>query len=223
MSTQLQAPALPPTEPTPRQTIRWFEELTAADTELVGGKGANLGELTSFGLPVPPGFVATADAYRRFLESAGITDELRGRVEALDVDDTEALKKAAVELQKIVREAPIPTAIEDAVRASYHALGRRCEATEPFVAVRSSATAEDMPGTSFAGMNETYLNVKGEEGLIEAVRQCWVSLYSPRVLFYRRKQGIAEEKMAIAVVVQMMVDSISAGVMFTVDPANAAS
>jgi pyruvate,water dikinase len=200
--------------------IRWFEDLSAADTDLVGGKGANLGELTSFGIPVPPGFVITAEAFEAFLERSGLRREILDQVEALDVDDTEALTRAAAELQRKVQDAPLPEELARAVASAYRELSRRCEAEQPFTAVRSSATAEDMPGTSFAGMNETFLNVRGDEDLLDAARRCWMSLYGARVLFYRRKQGIAEEKMAIAVVVQAMIDSEAAGVMFTVNPAN---
>lgn len=200
--------------------IRWFEQLSGHDTDLVGGKGANLGELVSFGMPVPPGFVLTAEAFRQFLQEAGLRAVIVERLAALNVDDTEALRQTSAELQQRVSEAPIPEAVCEAVRQAYVELGKRCETEQPFVAVRSSATAEDMPGTSFAGMNETFLNVRGEEAALEAIRACWVSLYSPRVLFYRRKQGIPEEKIAIAVVVQAMVDSQSAGVMFTLNPSD---
>lgn len=200
--------------------IRWFEQLRARDTELAGGKGANLGELTSFGMPVPPGFVLTADAFRRFLDAAGLRMRIRERVEALDVDDTAALQLAAQELQGWIRQAPLPDELRQATARAYRDLARRCEAAPLAVAARSSATAEDMPGTSFAGMNETFLNVQGEEAVLEAVRRCWMSLYGARVLFYRRKQGIPEAKIAIAVVVQALAASQSAGVMFTVNPAD---
>jgi len=217
---------IPPASATPADTapegvsIRWFEQLSGGDTDQVGGKGANLGELVSFGMPVPPGFVLTANAFRQFLAEAGLRTTLIERLASLDVDDTDALQQASAELQRWVATAPIPNSVREAARQAYAELGTRCQAAQPFVAVRSSATAEDMPGTSFAGMNETFLNVRGEEALLEAIRGCWVSLYSPRVLFYRRKQGIPEEKIAIAVVVQAMVDSQAAGVMFTLNPAD---
>lgn len=200
--------------------IRWFDELSVADTELAGGKGANLGELTRAGVPVPPGFVLTAEAFRQFLASTGLRVQIGDRLAALDVDDTRALSQAAEELQRTVREALVPNSLREEVGSAYRELARRCEEPEPFVAVRSSATAEDMPGTSFAGMNETFLNTRGEEALIEALRGCWASLYGARVLFYRRKQGIPEEKIAIAVIVQQMVDAEAAGVLFTVNPSN---
>lgn len=200
--------------------IRWFEQLGIDDTDLVGGKGANLGELTSLGIPVPPGFVVTASAFQQVLEAAALQPMLRERLGALDVDDTAALKDAAADLQARVAAAEIPDDLRQAVLRAYTELAERCETSQPFVAVRSSATAEDMPGTSFAGMNETFLNVRGEEALLEAIRRCWVSLYGARVLFYRRKQGIPEERISIAVVVQAMIDSEAAGVMFTLNPSN---
>jgi pyruvate,water dikinase len=226
-------PAAPPSRATARRAqkaIRWFEELSAHDTETAGGKGANLGELSQTGVPVPPGFVVAADAFRQFLEAADLRQAVLDRLAALDVDDGEALKHAAEELQQQVRQAPISDDLRRAVTAAYQELARQGKRgaqkrgrsrVEPFVAVRSSATVEDMPGASFAGMNETFLNVRGEAALLEALRGCWASLYGARVIFYRRKQEIPEEKLAIAVIVQQMVDSEAAGVMFTVNPANA--
>jgi pyruvate,water dikinase len=206
------------TDRTPAEPIRWLQQLTARDTDLAGGKGANLGELSSFGIPVPPGFVLTADAFQQFLEASGLRPVLWQRLAALIVDDTQALQQAAAELQEQVLAAPIPANLRETLQHAYAALGQRCEMEQPLVAVRSSATVEDMPGTSFAGMNETLLNVRGEEALLEAVRRCWASLYGARVLFYRRKQAIPEEKISIAVVVQAMIDSEAAGVMFTINP-----
>jgi len=206
--------------------IRWFEELSVRDTDTAGGKGANLGELTRFGVPVPPGFVVTAEAFRQFLDKAGLRQAILDRLAGLNVDDEGALNQTAEELQEKVRQAPILEELRRTVASAYQELARRIptkrvdKTAEPFVAVRSSATAEDMPGTSFAGMNETFLNVRGEEALLEALRGCWASLYGARVIFYRRKQQIPEEKMAVAVVVQQMVDSEAAGVMFTVNPSN---
>lgn len=200
--------------------IRWFEDIGAGDAARVGGKGANLGELRRMGMPVPPGFVVAAGAFTQFLGFKGARQRIQERLAGLDVDDSEALENVSTELQREVHSLPMPAHLRREVVDAYLELGRRNEVTEPFVAVRSSATAEDMPGTSFAGMNESFLNVRGEEALLKALRGCWESLYGARVIFYRRKQGIPEERMAIAVVVQQMVDSESAGVMFTVNPTN---
>ncbi len=204
--------------PTSSSLICWCSQLGAADTERAGGKGANLGELIAAGLPVPPAFVVTADAFRLFLRAAGLEDDVARQIASLDVEDTTALRTAAEEMQARVLAAAIPERLRAEIRAAHRELVT--VGTPPFLAVRSSATVEDMPGTSFAGMNETFLNVQGEEGLLEAVRRCWASLYGARVLFYRRRQDIPEERVAIAVVVQRMVDARSAGVMFTVNPAN---
>lgn len=207
------------TPPAPA-AIRWFGELSVHDTDTAGGKGANLGELTSIGLPVPPGFVVPADAFVGFLEAGGLQQPFLERLASLNVDDDRALREAADDMQRRVAETPVPPDLRRAVAAAYRELAQRCEEAEPFVAVRSSATAEDMPGSSFAGMNRTFLNVRGEPALLEALRGCWASLYAARVIFYRRKQQIPEKKMAIAVVVQQMVDADAAGVMFTANPAN---
>ena len=205
------------TSPSPRvgpaiQTVLTFAELRKGDTEVAGGKGANLGELTAAGLPVPPGFVVTAQAYLRALEDAGIRGELREIAARLDVNDAQALERESTRLQRLVRETPIPSAIASSVLEAYRALGSGVR-----VAVRSSATMEDTAGTSFAGMNETFTNVSGEADLLEAVVRCWASVWGKRVIAYRKSQQLEQEP-AIAVVVQQMVDADRSGVMFTADP-----
>ena len=196
------------------ETISWFDELGLTDTATVGGKGANLGELTRAGLPVPPGFVVTTAAYERAIEAAGVRDDLRTRfAEACNqVDDPGALTAASDRLQELVRKAGPPPEVADAVLAAYHRLG-----VDVPVAVRSSATAEDTAGTSFAGMHETFANVVGDVALLERLVDCWTSLYGERVIAYRAGQGLTEEP-ALAVVVQSMVASERAGVLFTADP-----
>jgi pyruvate,water dikinase len=196
--------------------VRWFQDLDKGSVNVAGGKGANLGELIKAGLPVPPGFVITAEAFRRFLAAGGADEEIRRRVETLDVNDPARLEEAAKALQDCILSLAIPDDVAAAIREGYRALGNE---GGPFVAVRSSATAEDSPEHSFAGMNETFLNVRGEDELLDAVRRCYASLYGARVLFYRRTEGIPEERIAIAVIVQRMIDSEAAGVMFTVHPA----
>lgn len=195
--------------------ICWFKELSLKDTELVGGKGANLGELTRVGIPVPPGFVVTAEAFRAFLDATGLRETIFPALASLDVEDSTALQMASEQLRSLVLTAPLPESLRVEISSAY----ARLLGGDSFVAVRSSATVEDMPGTSFAGMNETYLNVRRVDDLLDAVQHCWASLYGARVLYYRRKQNIAEEAIAIAVVVQQMADSESSGVMFTVNPA----
>jgi pyruvate,water dikinase len=193
--------------------IAWFEDLSKVDVPRVGGKGANLGELTRAGIPVPPGFVVTADAYLEAMELGGVRAALQKEVATLDVDSPESLARAADNLRALVHSAGMPEELRKAVLDAYAPLGE-----EPRVAVRSSATAEDTASTSFAGMNETYTNVQGGEELLARIVDCWASLWSPRVVAYRATHGLAEEP-AIAVVVQLMVDSDASGVMFTADPA----
>ena len=196
--------------------VRPFKDIDRGDIPAVGGKAANLGELTRAGLPVPPGFVITVDAYRRAYSQPDVARSIAGELAALDVHDTAALASRAAALQRLAGNVELPTDIRDAVIAAYHALG---DAPDVSVAVRSSATAEDTTQFSFAGMFESFLNVSGDAVLLRAVRACWASTFSPRVLFYRVSQGMPAD-MPVAVIVQRMVDSEKAGVMFTVDPAS---
>ncbi len=207
--TQQSAATMPPRT----SVIAWFADLSRRDVARVGGKGANLGELTSAGLPVPPGFVVTAEAYLQTMEAGGVRQALQERAGSVDVDDPADLARCAKEMQAAVRDAGMPEEVRDQVLAAYDGLGG-----EPRVAVRSSATAEDSASTSFAGMNETFTNVQGPEDLVGRIVDCWASLWSPRVVAYRATNRLGEEP-AIAVVVQQMVDSDASGVMFTADPA----
>jgi pyruvate,water dikinase len=195
--------------------VAWFADVSRDDVARVGGKGANLGELAGAGFPVPLGFVVTADTYLDALDAAGVRNTLQERVANLDVDDPAALAVVADELRALVRSAGLPGAARRTVLDAYGRLG----ASER-VAVRSSATAEDTASTSFAGMNETFTNVCGDQELVDRIVDCWASLWSPRVVAYRATRDLADEP-AIAVVVQRMVDAHTAGVMFTADPATA--
>lgn len=196
-------------------SLRAFSELSVRDVSTAGGKGANLGELTCLGMPVPPGFVITAQAYLAAMDSAGQRKGLVEKALSIQADDTAGLGAASAELRERVLRAGMPEELRQAIGAAYRALG------EGRVAVRSSATMEDTAGFSFAGMNETFTNIEGAEALCEAVQRCWASVWGRRVLSYRASQGISAEP-AIAVVVQSMVDSETAGVMFTADPAGGA-
>ncbi|MGH4025192.1 MAG: phosphoenolpyruvate synthase [Pseudonocardiaceae bacterium] len=191
-----------------------FDSLRKGDTALAGGKGANLGELTHAGLPVPPGFVVTADAYLTSMEQGGVREDLRVALDAAlaAADRPAELAGACERLQELVRKASIPDEIRDTVLDTYRHLG-----PDARVAVRSSATSEDTAGTSFAGMNATFTNVAGDD-VIERLRDCWASLFGPRVVAYRATRHIDEEP-AIAVVIQCMVDAERSGVTFTADPA----
>ena len=195
-----------------------FDDLRLGDAPSVGGKGANLGEMTSAGLPIPPGFVVTAEAYLEAIDHAGIRQRLlEGFREAAEAaDDPAKLASSAAALREAVRAVPIPDDVRDAILAEYHRLGE-----DVAVAVRSSATSEDAEGTSFAGMHDTYNNVVGDEAVLARLRECWSSLYGDRVISYRASQRMDEEPV-LAVVVQTQVVSDRSGVMFTVDPSSGA-
>lgn len=198
--------------------VEFFEELKKEDVDIAGGKGANLGELTQAGIPVPPGFVITSATYQRFMDETGITQEIMDILDALDVNNNRELQESAKKIIKIITETPIPDEISSLIIEAYNALCHRIRKDNAFVAVRSSATAEDLPEASFAGQQDTYLNVKGPEDLIKYVRKCWASLFGARAIFYREENNFDHSKVYIAVVVQEMVDAEKAGVMFTVHP-----
>ncbi len=198
-----------------------FESLSRADVAQAGGKGANLGELTRAGFPVPPGFVVTAAAYRSFCDGAGLRERITELLGGVDVDDARALGEAAHTIRALVEAEPIPADVADAIRIAYASLGDG-DPDVP-VAVRSSATAEDTEAASFAGMNETFLNVRGSDDVVDAVRRCWASLFGARTVFYRATRGFGQAEMDIAVVVQRQVVPTRAGVMFTIDPASGAT
>ncbi len=189
-------------------------QLRKSDVLLVGGKGANLGELVAAGFRVPGGFVVTASAYLDAMQEAGVREELTALVRGVDSSDTEGLGRAAAELQQLVERVGLPDRLKETIAEAYGQLG-----DERRVAVRSSATAEDTEAASFAGMNETFTNVRGLADLFERILACWKSLWGARVVSYRASRGLFDEP-AIAVVVQEMVDSERAGVMFTADPAS---
>ncbi|MGE6758284.1 phosphoenolpyruvate synthase [Corallococcus interemptor] len=200
----------PRTQPAPAPSILWFDALSREDVAQAGGKGANLGELSRAGLPVPPGFVITASAFLQAMEP--VRARLRELWERVDPDDSRSLAGSTEALRGLVLQAPLPDGLRASLLAAYHQLGERSA-----VAVRSSATAEDTATTSFAGMHESFTNVVGDDALLECVRACWASAYGPRVVAYRKAQGLTDVP-EIAVVVQAMVDSNRSGVMFTADP-----
>ncbi len=196
--------------------VRRFTDLRKRDVDFAGGKGANLGELTRAGLPVPPDFVIGAPAYVAFCEARGLRARIASELEALDVDDTTALGEVSAHVREMILAEPLPGWLEDEIRAA-------CEDLtdgdgDVAIAVRSSATAEDTESASFAGMNETYLGVRGSDALVDAVRRCWASLFGGRTVFYRAKRGFSQGEMDIAVVVQRQIAATRSGVMFTIDP-----
>ncbi len=194
-----------------RKNLVWFEDVDKNDLPLVGGKGANLGELTKAGIPVPPGFIVTTVSYFNFLEEAGLREEMGNILEPLNPDDTEQLFQISTKIKDVITSAEMPQDIADEIREAYRELGG-------LVAVRSSATAEDLPDASFAGQQRTFLNIQGEDDVITAVQECWASLFEPRAIFYRNEHGIDHMQVGIAVPVQRMVQSEAAGVIFTMEP-----
>jgi pyruvate,water dikinase len=191
--------------------VVWFKEVTKTDIHLVVGKGANLGEMTNTGIPVPPGFIVTSTAYFDFIEKTKLHDKIRALLDPVDVHDSKQLQTVAAQVQKLVESAPMPPETAKEIELAYIKMGRG------LVAVRSSGTAEDLPEASFAGQQATFLNVQGEE-VVEAVHGCWASLFGARAIFYRQEHGFDHFKVGIAVPVQRMVQSESSGVMFTIEP-----
>ncbi len=194
--------------------VLWLEDVDADDVGTVGGKAASLGELIGAGLPVPPGFAVTAGTYRTFIEEAGIDEELFSAVD-VDPEDSAALRAAEERAEELILETPFPDEVREEILERYRKMGD--EDDEAFVAVRSSATAEDLPDSSFAGQQETFLNVR-EDDLLRRVKECWASLFTQRAIYYRQQRGFPHADVDIAVVVQRMVDAEKSGVMFTSHP-----
>ncbi|MCS7124221.1 MAG: phosphoenolpyruvate synthase [Candidatus Bathyarchaeota archaeon] len=200
--------------------VVWFKNLRKTDIPLVGGKNANLGEMLSAGIPVPQGFAVTANAYRKFIEETGIAGEIYRIIKesVKDLSDPKQYEDASRKIRALIESTPMPKDIEYAIREAYRELCRRLNVENVAVAVRSSATAEDLPDASFAGQQETYLNVVGENEVIEKTVKCWSSLFTTRAIFYRTQKGFAHEKVFISVGIQKMVNARAAGVMFSINP-----
>jgi len=195
-----------------------FEHITKASLPVVGGKNASLGEMLKAGIRVPPGFAVTTDSYLEFITEAGITNEVHNILATVNPDEIASLNNASAKIRGLIENAPMPSAIADAIRESYASLCEKCQVEELPVAVRSSATAEDLPTASFAGQQDTYLWVKGADQVIKWAQSCWASLFTPRAISYRAKMNFPHEKVLISVGVQKMVNSRAAGVMFTINP-----
>ncbi|MET1124147.1 MAG: pyruvate, water dikinase [Archaeoglobaceae archaeon] len=195
--------------------VLWLEEVDKDDVPIVGGKAANLGEMLRIGLPVPEGFVVDARTFRDFIKRTGLAEKIYPLLDSANVENTDELNEVSRKIREMIMSAEIPKDIEDEIRQAYR---KMCEEGEVYVAVRSSATAEDLPEASFAGQQETYLNVIGEDDVVEKVKACWASLFTPRAIYYRAQQGFRHEDVSIAVVVQKMVNSEKSGVMFTSHP-----
>lgn len=195
------------------QLILWFDVLSKSSTPIVGGKGANLGEMTKAGLPVPPGFVVTASAFLAALDAAGVRGQLADLFSTVNADDPGGLASTSQEARALISNIELPADLREELAKAY----ARLSDAGP-VAVRSSATSEDTASTSFAGMHETFTHVVGIDALVDRLKACWASAYGQRVLAYRKAQRLTEEP-TLAVVVQKMVSSARSGVMFTADPA----
>jgi pyruvate,water dikinase len=206
--------------------ISWFRDIGLDDRPKVGGKGGSLGELQRAGIAVPPGFVVRTEAFESFIDSLERRSPLRARVAALAAEDLPAIEAVSRELRARIEEAALPAELQQNICEAYAQLGEAGSARAPApatapavaVAVRSSATTEDSADASFAGLQDTYLWVSRADSVLAKIRSCWGSLYSPESLSYRRRLGIAESAVAMAVVVQTMVDARTAGVMFTRSP-----
>jgi len=187
-----------------KDLVIWFDDLRKTDIPLVGGKNANLGEMVSAGLPVPPGFAITAYAYESFIKKTRIAEKIYKiiRETVTDINDPKQYDVASKRIRELIEKSSVPKEIERAVKSAYKELDKRLAQKDVFVAVRSSATAEDLADASFAGQQETYLNVRGTDDLLEKVVKCWSSLFTPRAIFYRNEKGFAHEKVFISVGVQ---------------------
>lgn len=216
--------------------IAWFSELNKESIDVAGGKGASLGEMYNSKLPIPPGFAVTAQAFKSFIEKTNIKEKIFSLLKDLDVDDTSELQNVSKQIKEIVLKAEMPGDIKSDIIEAYENLNVDKSLFEkagkqaldiikagrdlPYVAVRSSATAEDLPEASFAGQQETFLNIRGNNHLIEAVKHCWASLYTARAIYYRVKNNFPHEKVLISVIVQKQIQSDKAGVIFSVNPVN---
>ena len=204
-----------------KQFLLWFEQLEREDVAIVGGKSSSLGEMTAkVDVPVPYGFATTAHAYRYFFEKSGLDNEVRELVgELTDVENSALLRDVCARIRQAILDKEMPQDLQDAIAAAYEELGKKMNIDQPYVAVRSSATAEDLPDASFAGQQDTYLNVQGAETIIAKVKECYASCFTDRAVYYREKQGFDHLDVALSAAVQMMVFSKAAGVMFTVNVA----
>jgi pyruvate,water dikinase len=198
-----------------QDAVAWFRDVGIHDRPRVGGKGGSLGELTQAGIAVPPGFVVTTAAFELFLEALEARTPIRAQIEAVDGEDLDAVTALSQVLRHRVEQEPMPETVERAIADAHAAL---CDGSDAPVAVRSSATTEDAEDASFAGLQDTFLWVLDAGQTIARVRECWGSLYSVESISYRRRQGLPEDGVAMAVVVQRMVDARTAGVMFTRSP-----
>lgn len=193
--------------------VLFFDQIDRASLPLVGGKGANLGELSKAGFPVPPGFCLTTRAYKEFIATSLEMASLFAQLDQLKVNDLDQLRKLGQQIRSHLRKLEIPDHLKNAIISAWKSIGK-----EYTYAIRSSATVEDLPTASFAGQQDTYLNIKGQENLLHQIRQCWVSLFTDRAIAYRAKNGFSHRQVYLSVVVQRMVYPETSGILFTADP-----
>ncbi|MGC9309367.1 MAG: PEP/pyruvate-binding domain-containing protein, partial [Candidatus Nanoarchaeia archaeon] len=217
---------------TKEDRVVWLSDISKKDTDIAGGKGANLGEMHSMKLPVPQAFVVTTNAFHYFLEKTGLEERIKSLLAKISVDDTDDLSKKAKQIRQIIEEAELPEDLQEEIKEAYDhfnvdlkalkdapdAMAIMKSAREPvFVSVRSSATAEDLAGASFAGQQDTFINIKGNDDLLEKIKKVFSSIFTPRSIYYRKKKGF-ESFVGIAAIVQRMVNSDKSGVMFSKNP-----
>ncbi|MBC8419730.1 MAG: PEP/pyruvate-binding domain-containing protein [Desulfobacteraceae bacterium] len=200
------------------QYILWFEECSRSTLPLVGGKNANLGEMVNAGIRVPPGFAVTSKAFQQYMERAALWAHVRETLSDASPDDIKGVSRAGKEIRQAILSKPIPDEIQEEIITAYGSLCNKCGVTDLPVAVRSSATAEDLEDASFAGQQDTYLWIWGNDEVVRATHECWASLFTDRAITYRMRAGFPQEGVLISVGIQKMVNARSAGVMFTLDP-----
>jgi pyruvate,water dikinase len=191
--------------------LKFFKDLNKTSVDIAGGKGASLGEMTNAGIPVPSGFVVLAHAFDRFVEETHLKTEIEARLKEVNPEDTNSIDNASKILRDVIHDTPMPDDLKEEIMVAFKELGAE------YVAVRSSATAEDSEIASWAGELDTFLNTT-EENLLEKVKECWSSLFTPRAIFYRHEKNLVDHKVSVAVVVQKMIQSEVSGVAFTVHP-----
>lgn len=201
-----------------QKNVLWFKEINHKDINIVGGKGANLGEMYNNDIPIPNGFVVTSSAYFNFIHENSLTEKIKTIISSLNPDNPDQLLQISKELRKLIEESPMPSQIAKDIMASYKKLGSLAGLNNHPVAVRSSATAEDLPDASFAGQQDTFLNVTGEANVVKRVQKCWSSIFTPRAIFYREKKHFDHLKVGVAVPIQKMIDSEVSGIAFSINP-----
>lgn len=198
--------------------IVWYDQYEREHAPLVGGKNASLGEMTLAGLPVPPGFAVTINGYQQIWAHPGLADGVNQLLASMDHEAHGANRKISEDIRRLIESVPVPDAVADEIREAYALLGQHCSVDDVPVAVRSSATAEDLPDASFAGQQDTFLWIRGADAVIDYVRKCWSSLFTDRAIAYRHTKGYLHQSISMSVGVQKMVDPIVSGVCFTLNP-----